>query len=375
MDKPVQVAVVRSDRRRGAVAEALSLIAPDLGECVGRDPNPVVIPDLEHPGRPWSCTHRDTLSAALDAILAADASSVSIVGGPASAQDESGHPVQKLGYSGEFWGRYVRFAGLDPANGLWSTIRWIGPGGEPFSFRANPLVAASRCRISLAVAKTHETFRLALGLANLVGAIHPEDRASVVRRRAGSGPGMGSRVAAILESGRGMLVDSWLALRSVSGGMRLTGRERRHVDAVEQATGRLATLAAFLKPAVSVVDGFSAMHGEGPRHGRRVALNTVVAGTDPVAVDAVAATIMGFEPNELALLREAQALGLGTADLARITIVGDPVARVRRKVRPHSADPLLRLAGRTEAGQTAVRRPHFGRQTAPRREGLDAHRH
>ena len=142
--------------------------------------------------------------------------------------------------------------------------------------------------------------------------------------------------------------------------MRLTGSERRRLEWVEQATSSLVALAALMKPRVSLIDGFTAMEGEGPRYGRRLALGTVIAGTDPVAVDAVAASIMGFEPREIAYLRQAEIKGLGTADLAAITIVGDPVSASRRRFRRHSSDPLLRLVSSSAARETGAPRPHFG---------------
>ena len=93
--------------------------------------------------------------------------------------------------------------------------------------------------------------------------------------------------------------------------MRLTGSERRRLEWIEKATNALVALAALVKPRVSLIDGFAAMEGEGPRYGRRLALGTVIAGTDPVAVDAVAASIMGFEPREIAYLRQAADHGSG----------------------------------------------------------------
>ena len=89
-------------------------------------------------------------------------------------------------------------------------------------------------------------------------------------------------------------------------------------------------------------------------------LGTVIAGTDPVAVDAVAASIMGFEPREIAYLRQAEIMGLGTADLAAITILGDPVSASRHRFRRHSLDPLLRLVSSSAARETGAPRPHFG---------------
>ena len=167
-----------------------------------------------------------------------------------------------------------------------------------------------------------------------------------------------------------MVAMRWLGLRKFSGGMRLTGAERRRLETVERSTSLLVALAAFMKPRVSLIDGFDAMEGDGPRHGRHHSLGTVIAGTDPVAVDAVAASIMGFDPREIAYLRQAEIHGLGTADLSAITVVGDTVAAPRR-FRRHSADPLLRLVSCSAPRAAAMPKPHFasspGAQAAPER--------
>jgi uncharacterized protein (DUF362 family) len=55
----------------------------------------------------------------------------------------------------------------------------------------------------------------------------------------------------------------------------------------------------------SVVDGIVAMDGNGPQGGDRRAEGLVIAGGNPVAVDAVCARLMGFDPAKLALVRAA----------------------------------------------------------------------
>jgi uncharacterized protein (DUF362 family) len=55
----------------------------------------------------------------------------------------------------------------------------------------------------------------------------------------------------------------------------------------------------------SVVDGIVAMEGNGPVAGDRREAGLIVAGANPVAVDAVCARVMGFDPQRLALLRRA----------------------------------------------------------------------
>jgi hypothetical protein len=115
-----------------------------------------------------------------------------------------------------------------------------------------------------------------------------------------------------------------------------------YLRSVEAMNRNLVNLAGATKPHVSVVDGFVAMHREGPRHGTPIKLGTVVAGTDAVAVDAVAAAVMGFDPLRIGYLKYAQEAGLGVADLAAIALVGDPLASVRRSCVPHSNHAIQR---------------------------------
>jgi uncharacterized protein (DUF362 family) len=97
----------------------------------------------------------------------------------------------------------------------------------------------------------------------------------------------------------------------------------------------IADLASVLKPNLSVIDGFIA--GEGHEtHGSPVELNLVIAGTDPVATDAVGSAVMGIPPEEIPHLRFAEEKGLGTRNLKEITVLGEPLERVKRKFRRSS---------------------------------------
>jgi len=59
------------------------------------------------------------------------------------------------------------------------------------------------------------------------------------------------------------------------------------------------------------IDGVVAMEGHGPTQGKPVNMNVIVAGTDMLAADAVAAQIMGFDSEEVEHLRKAGEAGLG----------------------------------------------------------------
>ena len=98
-----------------------------------------------------------------------------------------------------------------------------------------------------------------------------------------------------------------------------------------------------------VIDGSSAMEGNGPTGGTQVPMETIVAGTNPLATDMVAASLMGFEPNEISTFTWAHKAGLRPRSLDEIETRGEPLERVRRAfVRPvlvpwNPADaPLLR---------------------------------
>jgi len=59
-------------------------------------------------------------------------------------------------------------------------------------------------------------------------------------------------------------------------------------------------------------------------------LNVIVAGTNPLAADMVAASLMGFEPHEVPTFAWANKAGMRPASLGEIEIRGEPLQSVRR---------------------------------------------
>ncbi len=91
-------------------------------------------------------------------------------------------------------------------------------------------------------------------------------------------------------------------------------------NGLEQAHAILAGLYAHKPAHVGVIDGILAMEGEGPVNGSVVPMNVVMAGMDPVAVDAVAATLMGFDPHAIGYLESVASQGLGINDMSKIEV-------------------------------------------------------
>jgi hypothetical protein len=73
------------------------------------------------------------------------------------------------------------------------------------------------------------------------------------------------------------------------------------------------------------MDGTVAGDGAGPRTMIPRVKNVLLASSDSVAIDAVAAKLMGFEPMEIPYLRMATEMGLGEARIKHIEIAGDPI--------------------------------------------------
>ncbi len=91
----------------------------------------------------------------------------------------------------------------------------------------------------------------------------------------------------------------------------------------------LVDLLRTVRPVLSIMDGIVGMDGQGPAAGRRRTFGVILASADPVALDAVACAIAGFDPMIVPMLRLAGEQGLGVADLSQIEIVGASVDDVR----------------------------------------------
>ena len=78
----------------------------------------------------------------------------------------------------------------------------------------------------------------------------------------------------------------------------------------------------------SLIDATVCGDGAGPRTVRPSLQNVLVASADPVAADAVAASLMGQDPWSIRYLRRATEAHLGQARLGDLEIVGEDIDRV-----------------------------------------------
>jgi len=129
-----------------------------------------------------------------------------------------------------------------------------------------------------------------------------------------------------------------LSLKNMMGTISRKGSMHSHLSK------NIADLASIVKPSIAVIDGIIA--GEGHETSENpIEMNLVIAGTDPVAVDAVGAAVMGVSPKDIKHLRLAEEKGLGTCDLSKIKVLGQPIESVRRKFRRSLSSKFLRYLG------------------------------
>jgi len=86
---------------------------------------------------------------------------------------------------------------------------------------------------------------------------------------------------------------------------------------------RIADLVSLVQPELTVVDAVRTLMANGPTGGNLDDVrmtNTIIASHDIVAADTFAATLFDQTPNSIAYIRNAESLGLGTADLSSIKL-------------------------------------------------------
>src|SRR5512144_2173090 len=120
------------------------------------------------------------------------------------------------------------------------------------------------------------------------------------------------------------------AMKNAFGGLLHDKRHYTHSWIHETLVDLLAIQKEIHPGLFAVMDGTTAGDGPGPRTMRPVVKDVMLASADQVAIDAVAARMMGFDPMAIPYLRMAHEDGLGVADPARIEIAGDAAAAEER---------------------------------------------
>ena len=118
------------------------------------------------------------------------------------------------------------------------------------------------------------------------------------------------------------------AMKNAFGGLLHRKRHWTHSVIHETLVDLLAIQQEIHPGLFAVMDGTFAGDGPGPRAMRWHVKNRILASADLVAIDAVAAHMMGFDPMNLKFIRLAHERGLGCGDLSQIEVVGEDISQV-----------------------------------------------
>jgi uncharacterized protein (DUF362 family) len=232
----------------------------------------------------------------------------------------------------------------------YATLKVPGGGYMFESFDFNRAYADTDVFVSLCKLKTHATAGITLTIKNLFGAIPnslygdeaPDERATKGRGILHNMTGFGARENTLPFDPPGA---KDLLLEKHDGGFRIPRI--------------LADIVAARPIHLGIIDGITSLsRGEGPWINDKPQFVTssgvLICGLNPVATDAVGTAVMGFrnvraprgqtpfEPGDNHLVLAEQA-GVGTADLSKIEVLGEPIEKVRSKQYQPCAPTASRL--------------------------------
>jgi uncharacterized protein (DUF362 family) len=116
------------------------------------------------------------------------------------------------------------------------------------------------------------------------------------------------------------------AMKNAFGGLLNTKRYYTHTWIHKTLVDLLAIQKEIHSGIFAVMDGTTAGNGPGPRTMYPEIKNIILASGDQVAIDAVAAKMMGFDPMSIEYINTAHSQGLGKGNVREIEIVGHDIS-------------------------------------------------
>jgi len=329
-----KVSLIKGDDRYANISQALAQISDNVVfEGVQRV---VIKPNLVSL-RQLSATHIDALRAVLDFVRARHTGSVVIAEG--AALDNTFDSFEHFGFEA-LRDRYgLGFVDLNADDVV--PVQVYRRHFQPTTLHLARTVVESDLRISVGAPKTHDAAIVTCSIKNMVmGTL--VNRTIAVRNDGIEGEE--SKPKRSLLPLLDKLVPHWVRYSGLAHAVMARIADNAGSDKFAMHQGypiinlNLAKLAPWVWPHLAVVDGFQAMEGRGPTGGDPVDWRVALAGTDALAVDALTASLMGFDPRQIGYLTYCHQMGLGEGDVAAIETVGNITPKaVRREFQPHPA--------------------------------------
>ncbi len=336
--KKTRVALASGGSREEAVSSVLALAREDLATKIrGRV---LVKPNFLSSTHRLSSTMPGAVIPVLDLLNEMGIETVTIAEGGSRS---TGQAIENFGY-GSLPEKYdVSFHDINRGR-FPRSFEVITTSGGSQRVEYTDLSEIADTVISVPVAKTHDAAMTTLSIKNMMGCLRRVHRPRMHGIQLGDGLSKAAEILWNSVEGHPLLFKSFSgAVFSTVKKFRAPGRKNtdgswsgleRQCAAMSE---NLARMGVSLMPDIAVIDAFEAMEGNGPgSSGTAVDMGLALAGTDPVACDAVMAYLMGFDPMEdVGYLRILHDRGLGCADIAGIEIIGGDLAPLRRNFRPH----------------------------------------
>jgi hypothetical protein len=118
------------------------------------------------------------------------------------------------------------------------------------------------------------------------------------------------------------------AMKNAFGGL-ITERRHHSHKKIHEVLVDLLTIQKEIHPGIfAVMDGTICGNGAGPRTMTWHEKNYLLASNDQVAIDAVSAKMMGFDPMKIPFIKMAHDKGLGCGDVDQLDIKGEDIKKI-----------------------------------------------
>lgn len=289
---PSRVCLHHSPDRAENLRQVLAGLEPELGQRVKRAKRILIKPNLVHHKNALAVTPAISTAAVIEYLRR-------LTDAPITVGDASFHDTEKAFDQFGYRQLLEQFANVtlvdfNRAETVPATI--FHAGMKEHTVRIAQAVAQADFRICLSPMKTHDHFILTLTIKNWgVGIIVAPERFGSWQR--------------------------W---------------PHFHAQGYRVSHESLVRLLKDFPLDLAVIDGWEGMEGDGPTSGDPVPMHLALAGFDPVAVDATASRLMGFDPADIGYLVFAQRDGFGVMDESQIAVRGNAsVAQLRRTFAAH----------------------------------------
>ena len=337
-----RVAVSTGKTREETVSKALSLVGDDI---LAKIKDRVIIkPNFLSSVNPTAATQAGAVQPVIELLQDSDVTTICIAEGGSRSTMLA---LNNFGYRELAHKFDSEFADLNHY-GFSHSFDIISSKRKRQAAEYTDFITETDTIISVPVAKTHDTAVVTLSVKNMMGCLRRVHRPRMHGFTIGEATSRAGEFIWNKLEGHPFVVKSFSGI--VFGLARLFRPHTNHTSGhwrrgllqqVGAMSENLARLGEVLMPDVAVIDAFEAMEGEGPGScGTPVDLRAAVAGTDPVACDAVMAFIMGFDPLDIGYLTLMDERGLGVADMDKIDIAGEDPSLLARKCKPHSNFPV-----------------------------------